>query len=83
MSSDWLPTDALLSIWLSVTRLLGGDPTIENVDDADDFTKTKEALSLLGVSDDLQHQVCLGCAASCQVSSRSRLCLRRCRCFPF
>eukprot|EP00045_Choanoeca_perplexa_P015970 m.208486 g.208486 ORF g.208486 m.208486 type:complete len:1858 (+) comp17133_c0_seq10:3764-9337(+) len=35
----------------------GGDATIENVDDADDFIKTKEALSLLGVSDDLQHQM--------------------------
>ena len=38
----------------------GGDSSIENVDDADDFTKTKEALSLLGVSDDLQHQVWRG-----------------------
>ncbi len=35
----------------------GGEPRIANVDDQQDFEKTKEALSLLGVSDVDQQKV--------------------------
>lgn len=35
----------------------GGDPVISNIDDAAEFAATKEALSIIGVSDDIQHRI--------------------------
>lgn len=35
----------------------GGDPVIDNVDDAKEFAATKDALGIIGISEDTQHQL--------------------------